>query len=137
ETWYRAGRWRLEDPRRIQVFAGGQLWSYERSAGRVTVRRASGPFAHPPSGFSLTAVTRDLARWGWRDRLRLLADITLAGRRVRQVVIERAGAPTRERLLVDPATDLPLQVVLERSWEGGWAPEAVNDCSFNQPIPPA
>src|SRR5262249_9338599 len=88
ETGEQRGRWRLEGRGRVQVFADGRLWSYEPDANRVTVRRRAGPFGHNPSGFSIGAMARDFARWGWRDRLRAPGVTTWNGRQVREVIID-------------------------------------------------
>src|SRR5205807_1778798 len=109
---------------RTQVFADGQLWSYEPKLSKVTLRRQGGPFGHDPSGFSLKAMARDYARWGWRDTFRLLDDTTANGRRVRRVLIEHTGfEPNRILMLVDVATGLPVQGEIRFVRDGQWLPQ--------------
>src|SRR5438067_1558451 len=57
ETWYQAGRWRLEGLGSIQVYRDGRLWTYLPAAGIVrTKRQAAGPYAYNPSGSSVAAI---------------------------------------------------------------------------------
>src|SRR5207244_5730871 len=101
-TWYQAGRCSLVDLQRgrTDVFANGKLWTYDRQANEVTIHRTSGPFGYNRSGFSLAAMKRDFARWGWRYQVRVLGSTSVGGRSARQVVIER-GDESRDLLQVD------------------------------------
>jgi hypothetical protein len=137
EIWYQAGRWRMEDVRshEVQVFADGKLWHYEPETRRVTVRKAAGPAAYNPSGFTVTAMKRDHARWGWRDQLRMLDRTSVGGRPARQFIIELAHLPERSLLLVDAATDLPIRTELQREVDGRWVTEGVVEHRFNERLP--
>lgn len=137
ETWYQKGRWRLESlrDRRLQIFANGRLWSYEKATNLVTVWRAEGPAGYNRTGFSPAAMARDFTRWGWRDRISVGGTFTRAGRRVRRVVIQSDKEPSRAVLLVDAATDLPIQIQTQRQTDGEWVTELITDCTFNAPLP--
>jgi outer membrane lipoprotein-sorting protein len=141
EKWYEAGRWRFErtEPRSIQVFAGGKLSSYEPDTGTATViRDEEGPYGGNPSGFSLAAMGYDMAQWRRRQEIRLVGDISVAGRPAHQVVIEPVAKSvwlSRLLLAVDAETDLPLR--LETQWERGgrWVTEGITEYRFNEPVP--
>jgi peroxiredoxin len=136
ETWYHAGQWRLESPNEIQVYADGKLWLYEPRHGKVSLyRKREGPFGFNPSGFSLAAMVRDYARWGWKEKIRLLDDTTIDDRPAHRVVIERAGEPERTLLLVDAATDLPVRGEQQLSTAGQWVTQAILELRYNEPLP--
>jgi hypothetical protein len=138
ETWYQAGRWRLVDLQRgrIDVFARGRLSTYDRNKNEVTVFRTSGPFGYNPSGFSLAAMTRDFARWGWRYEVRVLGISRIGGRSLRQVVIQRRDEE-RDLLQVDPVTALPVRSESQREVNRRWVTEGITESQFNQPLPAA
>jgi outer membrane lipoprotein-sorting protein len=137
ESWYQGDHYRSEElPQgRIQVFAGGKLWTYEPKLNKVTVRRRDSPFGYAPSGFSLKSMARDFARWGWRDRIRVLGDATLHGRAARQVVIERAVEPVRILVTVDAVTDLPIESTVQLRQDGKWTTQATNEHRFDERLP--
>jgi outer membrane lipoprotein-sorting protein/peroxiredoxin len=136
ETWYQAGRWRLESPNEIQIYADGTLWSYEPRLSKVSLfRKKEGPFGFNPSGFSLAAMVRDYARWGWKDKIRRLDDTTIGGRPAHRVVIERAGEPERSLLLVDAVTDLPIQGEQQLATAGQWVTQVILEQRYNEPLP--
>jgi outer membrane lipoprotein-sorting protein/tetratricopeptide (TPR) repeat protein len=137
ESWYQDGRWRLFDATsgRVQVFTNGKLWSYEPKLNKVTVRSTDGPFGYNPSGFSLTAMKQDYARWGWRDEFRVLGDKTVNGRRVHQILIHRAGDTERSILKVDAETDLPIGGESQLRREGRWVTMGLSEHhEYNQPL---
>lgn len=136
ETWYQGGRWRLESPNEIQVYADGNLWAYEPRSNRVSLyRKKEGPFGFNPSGFSLAAMVRDYARWGWKDKIRLLDDTTIDGQPAHRVVIERAGEPERTLLLVDAATDLPVRGEQQLHTAGQWVTQVILEQRYDEPLP--
>jgi outer membrane lipoprotein-sorting protein len=139
EIWYQGGRWRMETRRhgQIQVFAAGKLWTYDRQLNQVTVQRAEGPFAYNPSGFSMTAMSRDFARWGWRTTLRMLDDRMVAGRRVHQVTLTQPTDPGRLLLSVDAATDLAIQMENQLERDGRWTTQTLSEVRYNDPLPAA
>lgn len=139
ETWYQGGRWRFTDTEtgRVNVFASGKLWSYDPKTQRITVRRTSGPFGYNPSGFSLAAMARDYARWGWNSRIRVEGRTRVGGHPALQVVIERGGDSERELLLVDAESDLPISSQFQRETGGRWVTEGIAESRFNEPLPPA
>jgi outer membrane lipoprotein-sorting protein len=137
EIWYQGGRWRFETRShgQIQVSGGGRLWSYDPQLHQVTVRRAEGPFAYNPSGFSMTSLSRDFARWGWQTTIRMLDDRVTAGRRVHQVTITQPHDPGRLLLLVDAATDLPIQIQSQLEMNGRWTTQGLSVLHYNEPLP--
>src|SRR5262249_42279854 len=127
ESWYQGGRWRFTDvePGQINVFADGKLWSYVPKTQRITVRRTSGPFGYNHSGFCLSAMRRDYARWGWNTPIRVEGHTRVGGHPALQVVIERSGGSERELLLVDAESDLPISSQFQRQTEGRWVTEGI------------
>jgi outer membrane lipoprotein-sorting protein len=139
ETWYQQGKWRLEDRERgqIDVFNGGRIWTYTTKTNQVTVRSTSGPFGYNPSGFSLAAMQRDFARWGWHNQVRLLGKGRANGRPVWQFAIEQPRSFERQVLQVDATTDLPQQTEFQRLSEGRWITEAAARYEYNRLLPAA
>jgi hypothetical protein len=137
ESYYQGGRWRLVDRRRghIQIFADGRLWHYEPALKKVTVWSAEGPFGYNPSGFSVAAMARDFARWGWRDRIRVLGRMKANGHLAYRVVIESADEPHRTLLIVDAATDLPLRSEGQARRDGRWVTQRVSEHRYSVPLP--
>lgn len=138
ESWWQGGKCRAEGSRpsdRTLVFTDGKVWHYDASKHTVTVWGAEGPFGYNRSGFSLTAMARDFARWGWRDNIRVQGEARLGGRRVRIVIIQRADEPNRSLLFVDAATDLPVRREGQRRVDGRWVTEMVTEHEYNRPLP--
>lgn len=137
ETWYQAGEWRIEksNPQTVQVFSNGRLWTYDPDAQEVRVERRAGPFAYNSSGFSLGSYMHDVARWGWRDKIRVIGETTINGRPAQQVIIDRDTE--RLLLLVDPRTDLPFSLESQRKTDHGFETGMVGDMEYNRPLPPA
>ena len=120
----------------MQVFTNGKMWSYDPKSNAVTVWQAEGPFGYNPSGFSLAATARDIARWGWHDRIRIARVTRANGRPAREVLIERANETNRELLVVDSATDLPVRMLGQHREGPRWVTDMVTEYSYNRPLPP-
>jgi outer membrane lipoprotein-sorting protein/peroxiredoxin len=136
EWWYQGGRYRTETDRaegRIQLFTAGKTWSYNSDENTVTVWQW-GPFGYSPSGFTVAAMARDFARWGWRDQIRVAGSARLGGRFVRLVTIERADEPGRSLLMVDAATGLPVRSERQRRSGNRWLTETVTEHRYNEPL---
>ena len=135
QTWTQNGDWRIEEPQRVRLFASGRLWIYDRASRRLTVQSLSRFVTYPSSGFSLGAIRRDEDRWGW-DRIRDLGQSTLDGRPVERVAIQRPDEAARELLLVDRATDLPVEALLQVDHQGNWITQSVTRMRYPaRPMP--
>jgi hypothetical protein len=118
------------------VFGEGKLWTYDPQLNQVTVEhKAEGPSGHIPSGFSLAAMSRDFARWGWRVTIRLLDDRVVAGRRVHQVTLVQRSDAGRTLMLVDAATDLPIRYEMQLEKDGKWTTQMLSEVRYNEPLP--
>jgi hypothetical protein len=138
ETWYQAGRWRLEGLGRIQVYRDGRLWTYLPDAGVVRVRRqAVGPFSYNPSGFSVGAILHEGGLGGWPDPARIVGSTRWNGRPARQLLVNLRTEPGRLAILEDAATDLPIRMEAQRKSAAGWVPSMVWEFSFDEPLPAA
>lgn len=135
EVWFQDGRWRIEQPREVQVFAGAKLFTFQPRSRLATWRKAEGMFAYNSSGFSIRAVTADIARHGWRDKLTLSPDEqTIDGRRARVATIEPARERIRIVLYADPKTMLPFRNDLLRPTRDGWKINATSTMEYNRPL---
>lgn len=137
ESWYQNKRWRKESPRDVEVYTGDVLYAYEPAANVVKVRRrGDGPFAYNASGFSVGAIARDFARWGWSDQLRYVGETSVDGRPAREVVIQRGSVGERVVLFADPKTNLPFRVdVQSQRATGDWATEQITELRYNDVLP--
>jgi outer membrane lipoprotein-sorting protein len=139
EEWREAGRWRVDSRQlgRIDVITNEKIWSYDPKLNTVTVGASKGPFGSNPSGFSLAARARDIARWGRQDRIRLVGVTVAHGRPAHEVVIERADEPGRELLVVDAATDLPVRRLRQHQVGPRWVTDLVTDYRYNERLEPS
>jgi hypothetical protein len=131
ERWYQDGRSRTESKSGVKLFENGTLYTYEPRLNKVTIRRnVKGPGGLSSSGFTVASLKRDIARWGWKDKLRVLGETRLGGRSIRRVLIERSNEPITVLLLVDAATDLPFRAEMRVRDEPRWAYEM----RYNEPL---
>jgi WD40 repeat protein/outer membrane lipoprotein-sorting protein len=145
ETWYQDGKWRIESAdsaihpgASTQVYADGKLWDYRPEMAKVTLRRQAGPFSNAPSGFTGTALIGEFTRFSWKDSIRVATnDTEFEGRTLRQVDIKTANALETSHvvMLVDPATDLPVQATIDiGSQHGNRSVRLLGQFSFNEPL---
>lgn len=135
EIWFQDGRWRIERPREVQIFAGAKLFTFQPRARLATWRKAEEMFAYNSSGFSIRAMATDIARWGWRDKITLSPDEqTIDGRRARVAVIETAIGKNRIVLYADPKTMLPFRYDLLRPTLDGWKISGMSTMEYNRPL---
>jgi outer membrane lipoprotein-sorting protein len=137
ETIYQGGKWRIEEPTGYQIWTGGVLYSYDAREKRTTFRKkGEGPFAYNSSGFTMSAGLRDMARWGWIQRMTIsdLGRTTLNGNPVRQVAIQQM--PERGRMLftIDTATDLPILVEHQDQQGGEWKTVERSELRYNETL---
>jgi hypothetical protein len=139
ETWYKEGRYRSEGTGvgrpSVTIFADGTLWNFDTKANKVTFQKAKGPFGYNPSGFSIRAMQRDFARWGWKDKIHVIGNTALNGRAVRQVELEMANEPVRVLFWVDLDTDLPIQFEKQAKRGDDWKTDGGGEFEFNRPVP--
>jgi outer membrane lipoprotein-sorting protein len=135
ETWSRGSRWRSLDvgEGRVRVHADGKLWIYQPKFNKVTVFKEADSPGNDLTQLTRQALVRGASRSGYR--LRLLGDAMLHGRRVHRLVLEWRREPMRGLLLVDAATDLPVQAELQLQRGGQWVTEQFHEFRFNEPLP--
>lgn len=138
EQWYQAGRWRVENAEghSVQICAGGKRWVYSADENKVTLERATLPIGYQGiTGFSLAAGTRDAVAMGMLMDVRVLDAATINGRAAHWVQVSDSKYPdSRLKMVVDDATDLPLQVDMEEYAGGHWVVKSVSTSEYNLPI---
>ncbi|MBC8104028.1 MAG: WD40 repeat domain-containing protein, partial [Cytophagales bacterium] len=146
ESWFQGSSVRSEETeqapggearlKQVQLYANGKYWTYSPQENQVTFRRKDG-FAHyNASGFSIAAMQHDYARWGWKDKIRVLGETIVEGRAARQVTIEKEepAGETRLRILADPKTDLPFRMEMRLKTEAGWRTMFTGEMRYNTPL---
>lgn len=141
ETWYDAGRWRVDKPGGSEICADGKRWHYQPSLRSVLFDRGAMPRGYDSNatGFSLASFIADAAKRGVHMNAVLLGETTYQGQTARQIALTDEKQPgQRHVLLVDTETDLPLYAETQHNStpEGGrWQAEDACQMDYNQAIP--
>ncbi len=138
ETWFSGDSVRLKSEGGIQIFRDGKNYFYSPERNRVVVKSAEGAFGHNRSGFSVAAMKRDIARWGWSDRIETLGMVNENGRSYKQLALYRdePAGKIRVLFLVDPKTDLPQRCEVNLLKDGRWEVFGGTELRYNETLDP-
>jgi outer membrane lipoprotein-sorting protein len=139
EAWSQNGQWRIENESQghIRIYKGGRSWNYDPVQNTVTVKSSpEGPFAHTPTGFTLSALLHDMVSTGGKTRVLGRSNETIDGKEVQRVEVELVTdyETTKLTLLVDPETNLPSHIDWTARTRYGKKDSGAIDLSFNQPL---
>ena len=139
ETWFRGDQVRLKDERQIQIFREGKNYFYSPERNRVVVKSAQGAATFNSSGFSVAALKRDIAQWGWSDRIETLGEVSERGKTYKKFALYRDEPAGKVRVifLVDPKTDLPQRSEMSLlPKDGTWEVRGGSELRYNEALDP-
>ena len=136
ETWFAGNSVRLKSERGVQIFSNGKNYFYSPERNRVVMKSAEGAAQFNSSGFSVAALKRDIARWGWTDRIETLGTISENGRSYKKFALYREEPAGKVRIIfwVDPATDLPQRSELGLWKDGHWEVFGGSELRYNETL---
>ncbi|MBI1335077.1 MAG: hypothetical protein GC165_19615 [Armatimonadetes bacterium] len=134
-TYFENGKWRIEDDGKVTIFADHILWKLDPALQKATKKRADGPFAYTPSGFSIGALASDHQRWHWSGQKISFGSETYQGQPVDVVTMEQTTFPTQSKFFASKNDHRIFRVEVRTLKNGTWILGGFETISYDQPLP--